>query len=191
MSKENILRAIRDNKPSATSLPEVPIYSRGRDLLQVFSENARTSNSRVLPLEDVGPLDQWIKDEYSDCRHIASTWSDYAGNVLMDHIQEPKDLHTVDLAIVWSPLGVAENGAIWITDHQVRPRILPFITQHLVVVLDRASIVENMHLAYESLHLRDIGFGVFIAGPSKTADIEQSLVVGAQGSRSHTVLVKS
>ncbi len=67
MSKENILRAIRDNKPSATSLPEVPIYSRGRDLLQVFSENARTSNSRVLPLEDVGPLDQWIKDEYSDC----------------------------------------------------------------------------------------------------------------------------
>lgn len=192
MSKENILQAIRNNKPSPTTLlPEVPIYAHDKDLLQTFTKNARASNSRVIPWEDIIDLDQWIRKEYKHCQRIASTWSDNPGNVSLDQVHDPKDLRDVDLAIVRSSLGVAENGAIWISDRQVPDRILPFITQHLVVVLDLANIVENMHIAYDRIQLQDIGFGVFIAGPSKTADIEQSLVVGAQGARSHTVLVKS
>jgi L-lactate dehydrogenase complex protein LldG len=46
-----------------------------------------------------------------------------------------------------------------------------------------------MHQAYERLQGREYNFGVFIAGPSKTADIEQSLVLGAHGARTMTVFL--
>jgi len=46
-----------------------------------------------------------------------------------------------------------------------------------------------MHHAYDRIGDADYGFGLFLAGPSKTADIEQSLVLGAHGSRSMTVFL--
>jgi L-lactate dehydrogenase complex protein LldG len=54
-----------------------------------------------------------------------------------------------------------------------------------------------MHEAYARLRdaadsaagLSDYGYGTFISGPSKTADIAQVLVMGAQAARSATVLL--
>jgi L-lactate dehydrogenase complex protein LldG len=63
------------------------------------------------------------------------------------------------------------------------------ITEHLVLVVDAASLVHDMHRAYARLGERPVGYGLFISGPSKTADIEQSLVIGAQGARSCTVVL--
>ena len=85
--------------------------------------------------------------------------------------------------------GVAENGAIWVTEKQMGHRVLPFIAEHLVILLDRQSIVVDMHGAYDRINLSQVSYGTFISGPSKTADIEQVLVMGAQGARSHTVIL--
>jgi L-lactate dehydrogenase complex protein LldG len=74
-------------------------------------------------------------------------------------------------------------------DQEMGLRALPFITEHLVIVLDAANLVANMHQAYERIGLQESGFGLFIAGPSKTADIEQSLVIGAHGAKSLRVVV--
>ena len=101
----------------------------------------------------------------------------------------PVDLKDVDLAIIKGELGVAENGAIWVSEDRLPRRVLPFITQHLVIVLEKDKLVENMHQAYAQIDVSSIGYGVFIAGPSKTADIEQSLVKGAQGARSLLVVL--
>ncbi|MCG5054134.1 MAG: lactate utilization protein [Myxococcales bacterium] len=103
---------------------------------------------------------------------------------------DPHALEDVDLTIVRGQLGVAENGAIWVTGLEGRLQAGLFICQHLAVILDAASLVHNMHEAYARIGTFGPGFGLFLAGPSKTADIEQSLVIGAHGARSaHVFLV--
>ena len=84
---------------------------------------------------------------------------------------------------------MAENGAVWVIDRHVRQRAIFFIPQHLALVVPREKIVHNLHEAYRRLAFDGPGFGVFISGPSKTADIEQSLVIGAHGPRSLTVIL--
>ena len=76
-----------------------------------------------------------------------------------------------------------------------------FISENLVILLDKKQIVNNMHEAYKRLSdqansqeplaksFNDYGYGSFISGPSKTADIAQVLVMGAQAARSATVLL--
>jgi L-lactate dehydrogenase complex protein LldG len=88
-----------------------------------------------------------------------------------------------------SSLGVAENGSVWIKDEQFLSRVLPFITQQLAVVIKKENIVATMHDAYDVIANTEYGYAAFIAGPSKTADIEQSLVLGAHGSKTMTVFI--
>lgn len=102
---------------------------------------------------------------------------------------DPHRYADVDLAIVRGEFGVSENGAIWITDRDVSERSLWFLAEHLAVVLARDAIVPHMHAAYERIGELDRPFGMFLAGPSKTADIEQALVIGAHGPRSLTIVL--
>ena len=93
------------------------------------------------------------------------------------------------MAVVRGDFGVAENGAVWITDYG-KHRALLFIAEALVILLSRNCIADNMHQAYSRAELnRERDFGTFISGPSKTADIEQALVFGAHGARSVTVIL--
>jgi len=117
-------------------------------------------------------------------------------NVDWTTIRKPHDLEAVDVAILPGQFGVAENGAVWTTDGNISFRVLYFLCQHLVLVVPAAAIVDNMHAAYERIAatqgngvrpFAEPEFGVFISGPSKTADIEQQLVIGAHGPRSLTV----
>ena len=98
-------------------------------------------------------------------------------------------LEQIDLTILKGEFGVAENAAIWLPEPNMMNRSLPFITQHLVLVINRDALVPNMHVAYQQVDRKSLTYGVFVAGPSKTADIEQSLVIGAHGARSLTVML--
>jgi len=86
-------------------------------------------------------------------------------------------------------MAIAENGAIWVTEKNMGNRILPFSCEQLILVIEETNIVNNMHEAYNLLNVAEDGYGVFIAGPSKTADIEQSLVIGAHGRISFKVFI--
>ncbi|MCU0983250.1 MAG: LUD domain-containing protein, partial [Pirellulaceae bacterium] len=68
-------------------------------------------------------------------------------------------------------------------------RVLFFIVQHLVLIVPADRVLHNLHEAYGQLRFDRPEFGLFISGPSKTADIEQSLVIGAHGARSLTVFL--
>lgn len=98
-------------------------------------------------------------------------------------------LADVELSIIKAHFGVAENGSVWVTEELLGHRAVPFICQHLAAVINASSIVDTMHRAYVRVGKAEYGWGAFIAGPSKTADIEQSLVLGAHGPRSMTVFI--
>src|SRR5690606_5009915 len=121
-----------------------------------------------------------------------------AGSVDLQTIERPHDLENVDFAILPAQFGVAENAAVWLDLRDVRHRVICVLSQHLAVVVSAKEIVPTMHEAYRRLadpgsngdsFVARPGYGLFLSGPSKTADIEQSLVIGAHGARSLTVFL--
>ena len=110
-------------------------------------------------------------------------------NVDPHAVTDPHQLQDIDFAVLPGHFAVAENAAVWVTDEGVPHRAIYFIAQHVALVVPATEIVHNMHEAYERLRFETSGFGCFVSGPSKTADIEQSLVIGAHGARSLTVFL--
>ena len=191
MSKNEILAAIRRNKPTGAVLPSIPTFPEGKaSPVVTFITMVETGGGQVIRASGPGALQAAIENRFPDAKRIASPIPGVKSNVALGAIHSPSELEPVDVAVIRGRLGVAENGAIWVTEEDCIHRVLPFITQHLFLLLGEAAIVHNMHQAYEQIQVDASGFGLFIAGPSKTADIEQSLVIGAQGARSLTVVLE-
>ncbi len=190
MSKEQILARIRANKPAAKALPEIPLFPQEiSDLAATFTALAEKGASRCISLPNIQELAALIEVHFPSAKQIASSVPLFRGTLDLAKIDDPLALKDVDLAIIPGQLGVGENAAIWVTETECVHRVLPFITQHLMIVLYKNQLVWNLHEAYQQLKIDETGYGVFIAGPSKTADIEQSLVIGAQGARSLTIIL--
>jgi L-lactate dehydrogenase complex protein LldG len=111
------------------------------------------------------------------------------GDVAIGALRDPHELEGIDLAVLPGLFGVAENGAVWVTGEALHHRGVFVVTQHLALVVPASQIVNDMHEACARVATLPRGYGLFIAGPSKTADIEQALVIGAHGARSCTVFV--
>lgn len=190
MSKDKILQRIRQAKPEVLPLPEIPNFAVPPEVLPIlFKENSEKLGSRVLLSASQLNLKEQAEQLFPEAKKIASPLPEVEANVDLSQIGNLHELADVDVAILRGQIGVAENGAIWVDEQDMQHRVLPFITQHLIIVLSQDKLVYNMHQAYAKIRVDDTGFGVWIAGPSKTADIEQSLVIGAQGARSLTVIL--
>ena len=191
MSREAILNAVKKNKPEVLPLPEIDVlaFQEDIDVVKTFKDNLALVGGQVFEIT-TDAIDAKIKEQYPNKSTIvATTTKSNLGNVEIDKNTDPHKLEHIDLAIVEGELGVSENGAIWITTNNSLVRALPFITNDLVIILDKRNICLHMLEAYDNIAKRDRDFGVFISGPSKTADIEQCLVVGAHGAMSLTVLL--
>jgi L-lactate dehydrogenase complex protein LldG len=184
-SREKILSAIAANKPALKEMP-VPAISEITnydDKAAKFISTLEGIGGKVQQLKDENELRSIISNEISEGYSILNAID--AGNKA--GMMSATELESVHKAYLKATVGVAENGAVWISETQMVNRLLPFICQHLIIVLERKDIVSTMHHAYQQINVFEEGFGAFIAGPSKTADIEQSLVIGAHGARSLTV----
>ena len=83
-----------------------------------------------------------------------------------------------------------ENGAVGLDGREAHPRALPVICDRLVLLVETRRVVADMHAALAQLPdgaLAQHHF-TFVAGPSKTADIEGELVLGAHGPRALIVV---
>lgn len=191
-SKAAILDRIRQHPFAGPELPNVPTFADDLpNALTRFQEVLAFVGGRSTVLAPDQTVESLIRAAYADQERIASSVL-LAGIATVPIGEETPvaELDRVDLAVLEGVFGVAENGAVWVPEAAMLHRALPFITQHLVLLLDKTALVQTMHEAYARIDRSALSYGVFIAGPSKTADIEQSLVIGAHGARSLTVIFR-
>ena len=189
-SKELILKNIKDNNiVKNVNLPSYANFGiKYEDKFQTFSTMIQSVGGKAL-LIDKSDLDKTIKELYPQEKQIASNVEFCCvGNFDSNSCDDVHELENIDLAVVKGNFAVAENGAIWMKNKDNRHRALYFIAQNIIIVIDEKDILNNMHEAYEKINFEEKGYGVFISGPSKTADIEQSLVIGAHGPKSGYVI---
>lgn len=191
-SKTAILSAIRRHH-----LPEAPLPSLDQSWIQFsdvrtqFASVLESVGGRAVMVADTAALNSELStvSEWRDAKKTVSLIAGIHGTTDLARIDDPHATEDIDFAILPGQFAVAENGAVWVSDDGVKQRAIYFIAQHLALVVSANDIVPNMHEAYRRLSFDSPRFGAFISGPSKTADIEQSLVIGAHGPRSMTVFV--
>ncbi|MEN8187567.1 MAG: LUD domain-containing protein [Bacteroidota bacterium] len=191
MSRGEILKNITINKPKGEfPLPEIDMVFNEGNAFDSFKEIIPKISAKLEIVSDYSEISGLIEQRFSKKNRIVNTIdSALFQGIDIAKLDSIKDLNLLDLAIIKGDMAVAENGSIWVSDKNLPHRILPFICENLVLVIDKKDIINNMHEAYKLQNDLDYNYGVFIAGPSKTADIEQSLVVGAQGPRNLMVIV--
>lgn len=186
-SREKILQRIGESK-SRRPLPDIGMKSSAStdDVATYISVLEKIGGKAVM-------VDKWLDiQNYLDqhCRQYNRMVSAISELPITDiPLTDSHALENVDLAIMSGHFGVAENGAIWITDKHMGDRALPFIAHNLALVITKKSIIPTLLQAYDLINSQSYNFGTFIAGPSKTADIEQSLVLGAHGPKSLIVFL--
>ncbi|WP_295790837.1 LUD domain-containing protein [Mucilaginibacter sp.] len=191
-SRNKILTAVAENQPRTAPFPEFEFLDAECIYLSETFINVLTGiGGTVIPVETMIEIQNYILQNFNQGPRTVTNIPalNNVAELMHQSSTSPHALSDVDYAVIDTRLAVAENGAVWVTEKGLSDRALPFICQHLAVVLNAGDIVSNMHAAYEVINADDYGYGTFIAGPSKTADIEQSLVLGAHGPKSMTVFL--
>lgn len=192
-SKEDILSKYRRNIQKKYDMPNLDDIKgiTYPDPLGQFIRLSESVGGRVVEVKEGQDINELAKEVYPDAKEIASNLPEVTiATRNPDTVGRARDLNGTDLGIIRGKFGVAENGCIWIPQ-QTKEKVVYFISENLIILLPKSQIVHNMHEAYKRIEFDKTynGYGTFISGPSKTADIAQVLVMGAQAARSVTVFL--
>ena len=192
-SKEDILKKYRANVREKFDMPDlsdIKAVTYPDPLLQ-FMNMTKSVGGNAIEVEEGRDINTLIRELYPDAKEIASNLPEITiATRNPDEVGRARDLNGTDVGIIRGKFGVAENACIWIPQ-QMKEKAVCFISENLIILLPKSQIVNNMHEAYRRIEFDSTydGYGTFISGPSKTADIAQVLVMGAQAARSVTVLL--
>ena len=189
--KEEILSRIRAGVKERYDMPALDDI-RGityPDPLKQFVQMSEAVGGKIVELAPGEDLNALVRRLFPDAREIASNLPEVTiATRNPDTAGSAQALDGTDVGIIRGEFGVAENGCIWVPQ-TMKEKAVCFISEHLVILLPMNRIVNNMHEAYRQVSFNSYGYGTFISGPSKTADIAQVLVMGAQASRSVTIVL--
>jgi L-lactate dehydrogenase complex protein LldG len=190
-SREDILASIRANRPNLNRpAPDVPLFDADRptSLLFAFKASLERMGGLFLDPPAAGDVLAPVRAKIAGAKVVCSTVPEIAGNRDIAAVHAPRELADIDFGIVRAAFAVAETGSVLLSDSELRVNALAYLAQHLIVLLDPAEIVVNVHHAYQRPEFRSRRYACFHTGPSATADIEGVLIHGAQGVRSLSVL---
>jgi L-lactate dehydrogenase complex protein LldG len=191
-SRAEVLARVRANQPVPLPMPDVPVFERAAGVaLETFVASLERMGGMFAGADASTDLDSFIGRRYPNARVICSAVPEVAGTRRAEAVRAPSELDDVDVGVVRALLGVAETGSVLLSEDQFKVNALGFLSQHLLVLLDPAAIVPDLHHAYRHPAFFTARYAVFLTGPSATADIEGVLVHGAQGVRSLTVVARA
>ena len=192
-SKEDILKKYRSNIREQFDMPDlsdIQAVTYPNPLLQ-FMNMTKSVGGNAIEVEAGRDVNELIRELFPDAKEIASNLPEITiATRNPDDVGRARDLNGTDVGIIRGKFGVAENACIWISQ-TMKEKAVCFISENLIILLPKSQIVNNMHEAYKRIEFDKEydGYGTFISGPSKTADIAQVLVMGAQAARSATILL--
>ena len=192
-NKDDILKRYRANVREKFDMPDLSDIKgiTYPDPLVQFIKMTESVGGHVIEVKEGQDVNQLVRDLYPDAKEIASNLPEITiATRNPDTVGRARDLNGTDVGIIRGQFGVAENACVWIPQ-TMKEKAVCFISENLVILLPKSQIVNNMHEAYKRIEFDKEydGYGTFISGPSKTADIAQVLVMGAQAARSATVLL--
>jgi L-lactate dehydrogenase complex protein LldG len=185
-SREQILSGIRANIPRApVDHPQIPVFRTADPRLKAtFEKHLQAAGGAAHDIANRAEAQTKVASLHPAAQVICSAVPEISGTRRAETVRDPHELADVDVGVVRAQFGVADSGAVWLTQEDLVVNALGFLSQHLIVLLDPEQIVANMHDAYTRVRLDQTAYGCFMMGPSGTGDIEATLVHGAQGSRS-------
>ncbi len=192
-NKDDILKRYRANVREKFDMPDLSDIKAITypDPLVQYITMTESVGGHVIEVKEGQDVNQLIKDLYPDAKEFASNLPEITiATRNPDNVGRARDLNGTDVGIIRGKFGVAENACVWIPQ-TMKEKVICFISENLVILLPKSQIVNNMHEAYKRIEFDKEydGYGTFISGPSKTADIAQVLVMGAQAARSATILL--
>lgn len=192
-SRQQILESIRRSNRSSGNdnkdLPDIDIsHVTYADKNKQFETMLSTVGGAARWLESSSSIEEYITKNYPNVGTIAANIDFDMEHIHTNDVKDPHEMKNVDLAIIEGEFAVAENGAVWIKEDNNINRAVYFIARTLLILVKNGEIVDSMHEAYKKVAFKNNTFGTFISGPSKTADIEQALVIGAHGAMECAVL---
>jgi len=188
-SRDFILDRVRRNQPAPLALPEMPRFERSRVALwEAFAAALARMGGVVVEAPASGQVNRLIGERFPNAKVICSATPELRGTRELADIHTPGELEDVDLGVVRGAFGIAETGSVYLSEAELGINALGFLPQHLLVLLDPAAIVPDLHHAYRQRGFFDARYAVLMTGPSATADIEGVLIRGAQGIRSFTLV---
>jgi L-lactate dehydrogenase complex protein LldG len=192
-NKEDILKKYRANVREKFDMPDlsdIKGVTYPEPLVQ-FVRMCEKVGGQVIEVDRERDVNVLIRQLFPEAKEIASNLPEITiATRNPDTVGRARDLNGTDIGIIRGQFGVAENACIWIPQ-TMKEKAVMFISENLVILLPKSQIVNNMHEAYKRIQFDETydGYGTFISGPSKTADIAQVLVMGAQAARSATILL--
>ena len=192
-NKDDILKKYRANVKEKFDMPDlsdIKAITYPNPLVQ-FVKMSEMVGGQVIEVDAGRDINVLIRELFPEAKEIASNLPEITiATRYPDTVGRARDLNGTDVGIIRGQFGVAENGCIWIPQ-TMKEKAICFISENLIILLPKSQIVNNMHEAYKRIEFDKTydGYGTFISGPSKTADIAQVLVMGAQAARSATVLL--
>ena len=192
-NKDDILKKYRANVREKYDMPDlrdIKAITYPNPLVQ-FVKMTEMVGGQVIEVDPGRDVNVLIRELFPEAKEIASNLPEITiATRNPDTVGRARDLNGTDVGIIRGKFGVAENACIWIPQ-TMKEKAVCFISENLIILLPKSQIVNNMHEAYKRIEFDKEydGYGTFISGPSKTADIAQVLVMGAQAARSATVLL--